>query len=114
MITNEGVELVCLLIITVFTVRGCYFCWKAFPTDYAGKWITVGELLASVCWIIIGIDIILRRYVTTDLDLLTTVFSIAFAIKAISTVIKSEHGYKIIRRTYSNYRAQLEEERRKT
>ncbi len=102
MITSEIFSALCLFIIVIFTIRGCYFCWKAFSTDYAGIWITVGELLASICWVIIGIDIMLQKF-TANRDLLTAVFLIAFTVKAISTILKSEYGYKIVRQSYKSY-----------
>lgn len=104
---TEALSIICLLIITVFTIRGCYFCCQAFPTDNAGRWITIGELLASVCWLLVAFDGILHYYSTTEVDLLTAIFLVAFAIKAAAAVLKSEYGYKIVNNAYKSYKAQL-------
>jgi hypothetical protein len=95
---------VSLGLIIVFIIRGCVFCVQAFPSDRAGKWITIAEILSAVAWGLIGIDAILASIKWIPLEAIGTVFWVVMACKITSSMIKSELGYKAVRDTYRRMR----------
>lgn len=103
MFSSEMVSLVDLLIIIVFTTRGCYFSWKAFASDAVGKWLTTSEALASVCWIVLAFCIWLSREFGPYHWTVAISFIVAFNLKALSCIIKAERGYKILYGLYKRY-----------
>lgn len=96
--------IVSLGLIIVFIIRGCLFCIQAFPVDRAGKWITAAEILSAIAWGLIGVDAILISTHRVSVEITGSVFWIVMTCKVVSSMIKSDLGYRAIRDTYRRMR----------
>ena len=91
-----------LAIIIIFTARGCYLCLQGLVNDKAGWWITLGEGLSCLAWILLGLDVLAYNLLILSEFITGAIFWTAMACKCTSVVVKSEGGYKGIRDTYSH------------
>lgn len=102
--TSEHISLLELLLIVIFTIRGSYFCQKAFTGDIVGKWFIYSEIMASGSWVLIVLDVVAAQQFGQYAWQVTVLFLFAFTLETLSTIIKSEKGYKILYRLYLKYR----------
>lgn len=96
------VAILSLVIIIIWTGKGCYYCLQGLVGDRAGLWITVGECLAALAWVLLGIDILIYNTMSFDVFVIGIIFWTAMASKVSSVIIKTELGYRGIRDTYRN------------
>lgn len=102
---DEGQLLfIVFVVLLVYTIRGCWFCYWSFKDDNTGKWITIGELLSTIGFVGILAAVALTRVFDDKHPSVAIVFYASLLVPALAAVVRSELGFKAVRNSYRKIR----------